>query len=234
MKLSEYDQRFDELIQKIRINISNFGKKHNLEEWIREAYFYAEKSRSIAISIRLNKANEDSLRELKKQNKTRFTTRVDFQDIFDLYSKRRQSLKNYSERVKALHGVATPIIYGGGLLWQKRGHTKEQHVFQYVNDLHERLKRKKKKVVSGFLSEESANSFVARTIEANKDKIQEWLENPTEEGVPFSYDFEKEAAGLILCKGNNVALSGSIVIIVLVYDPEIYPYYWLKTSYIET
>lgn len=86
-------------------------------------------------------------------------------------------------------------------------------------------------MVSGFFSEEVANSAIARTLEVNRDKIAEWLENPS---VPqtFNHDFGEECIGLVLIKGVAEPIEGSKVNVRLIYVPS-NSNYWINTSYID-
>lgn len=245
--LKKNSKEYFSLLSKIRVNIANYNRRFDIKDWIREAYYYAEKTRNRAIELHnagqvINKVQRFANLPDHTSPRVYFTKKVvksnlSINEIYALYYEWIKEIQTYEERLRVLHGEAIPIPHSGGLAGHEskknNRHTREKHIPKYKNDLHDRLKREPKmRIVSRFLSEEIANSSIARTLEVNKDKILQWLENPTEQEV-ITYDFGKQPVGEILRRGNQVAIYGSKVKILLVYDGNSPQKYWVKTSYIE-
>jgi hypothetical protein len=230
--LAKFCQNFIDIMQKIRANFSNFDKLLDVRDWIREAHYYAEQARNEGINI----IKSGGTVSRKGGNNRAAIPSATIDDIYRFYYERTEMVQYYSDRLSTLRGQAIPIPYGGGLAGHEGGkhdgHTQSQHTPKYINELEYRLKSEDKEVVSGFFSEEIANSAIARTLEVNKDEILEWLENPVKQKT-FSHDFGRERIGLVLIKGKQESIKGSKVKVLLVYDPDSTSKYRIKTSYID-
>ena len=111
-ELAQLSNEFNGILGKIGENLSNHNKKFESQSLIQNAFCCAEKTRDRAIEIL---SSGGVVRKVGGKNKETLIPHMNSDDIYELYYHWINQVQQYADKLRVLHGQATPIPHSGGL-----------------------------------------------------------------------------------------------------------------------